>query len=82
MRSRVKAVCILAILTLGAASALATSGAEPVGGHGSIIVVFKDGHRQSLPIADIARIEFKTPVLIVFKGWTPAEHARCGHRAH
>src|ERR1700686_1634839 len=67
MRSPVKAVCILAILTLGATSALAKTGAEPAGDHGSIVIVFKDGHRQSLLVADIARIEFKTPVLIVFK---------------
>src|SRR6202051_3044365 len=67
MRSPVKAVCILAILTLGAASAQAKTGAEPAGDHGSIVIVFKDGHRQSLLVADIARIEFKTPVMIVFK---------------
>jgi hypothetical protein len=67
MRSPVKAVCLLAILALGAASTLAKTGAEAAGDHGSIVIVFKDGHRQSLPVADIARIEFKTPVLIVFK---------------
>jgi hypothetical protein len=67
MRSSVKAVCILAILTLGATSALAKTGAEPAGDYGSIVIVFKDGHRQSLLVADIARIEFKTPVTIVFK---------------
>src|SRR3982074_3954894 len=67
MRSPIKAVHILAILTLVAASALAKTGAEPAGDHGSIVIVFKDGHRQSLPVADIARIEFKTPVIIVFK---------------
>jgi hypothetical protein len=67
MRSPVKAFGLLAILTLGAASALAKTGAEPANDRGSIVVVFKDGHRQSLPVADIARIEFKTPVLIVFK---------------
>jgi len=60
MRSPVKAVCILAILTLGAASALAKTGAEPANDHGSIVIVFKDGHRQSLLVADIARIEFET----------------------
>src|SRR6202047_330196 len=67
MRSPVKAVCLLAILTLGAAGALGTSGAEPANDRRSIVIVFKDGHRQSLLLADIARIEFKTPVMIVFK---------------
>jgi hypothetical protein len=67
MRSPVKAVCLLAILTFGAAGALGTSGAEPANDRRSIVIVFKDGHRQSLLVADIARIEFKTPVTIVFK---------------
>jgi hypothetical protein len=67
MRGPVKALCILAILALGAVSAFATSGTEPAGEHGSIVIVFKDGHRQSVSVADIARIEFKTPVMIVFK---------------
>src|SRR3982074_2487357 len=67
MRSPIKAAHILAILTLAAASALAKTGAEPAGDHGSIVIVFKDGHRQSLLVADIARIEFKIPVMIFLK---------------
>ena len=67
MRSPAKAICLLAMLTLVTASALAKTGAEPAADHGSIVIVFKDGHRQSLPVADIARIEFKTPVIIIFK---------------
>jgi hypothetical protein len=67
MRSPVKAVFLLAILTLGAARALATSGTEPANDGRSIVIVFKDGHRQSVLVADIARMEFKTPVMIVFK---------------
>ena len=65
MRSPVKAVWILAILALGAAGTLAKTGAEPASDHGSIVIVFKDGHRQTLLVADVARIEFKTPVMIV-----------------
>ena len=33
----------------------------------SVTVVFEDGHRQSFPLADVARIEFKDPAEIVFK---------------
>jgi hypothetical protein len=65
MRSPVKVVWILAMLTLAAASA--TAGTVPVTDHGSIVVVFKDGHRQTLDIAGIARIEFNTPVTVIFK---------------
>ena len=33
----------------------------------SVTLVFEDGHRQSFPLADVARIEFKDPAEIVFK---------------
>ena len=68
MRNTVKAVCILAILTLAAGSSLAkTGGTTPADRHDSIVIVFKDGHRQNIDMADIARIEFKTPLMIVYK---------------
>jgi hypothetical protein len=34
---------------------------------GSLVMVFKDGHRQSFPIADITRIEFKAADILVLK---------------
>ena len=67
MRNTVIAVCILALLILAAASSPAKAGTTPAGRHESIVIVFKDGHRQTLNMADIARIEFKTPLTIVFK---------------
>ncbi len=35
--------------------------------HASVVIVFKDGHRQSFSAAEIARIDFKAPSVIVFK---------------
>ncbi len=35
--------------------------------HGSVVIVFKDGHRQSFAMAEIARIDLKAPSVIVFK---------------
>ena len=35
--------------------------------HGSVVIVFKDGHRQAFAAAEIARIDFKAPSVIVFK---------------
>lgn len=32
--------------------------------HNSIVIVFKDGHQQTFPVADVARIEFTSPVSI------------------
>ena len=33
----------------------------------SIAIVFNDGHRQNIPLDDIARIEFKSAPVVVFK---------------
>ncbi len=66
MRKTVKAVSILAILVLAAAYSLAGTAAA-ADNSGSIAIVFKDGHRQTLDMAEIARIDFKSPVVIVFK---------------
>jgi hypothetical protein len=35
--------------------------------HASVVVVFKDGHRQSFAVAEIARLDFKAPSVIVYK---------------
>jgi hypothetical protein len=67
MSNTVKAFWILAILMLAAAGGYASAGAPPADDHGSIVIVFKDGHRQNLGVADIARIDFKAPAMIVFK---------------
>ena|SRR5437879_6385233 len=34
---------------------------------GALAIVFKDGHRQSFPVAELAKIEFKAGVVVVFK---------------
>src|ERR1700730_9678135 len=33
----------------------------------TIVIIFKDGHRQSLTVAQIARLDFKSPSVIVYK---------------
>ena len=64
MRNLAKVVCILGcgLLAVGAF-------AQPVPpeDHGSIVIVYKDGHRQSIDFGDLSRIDFKAPVTIVFK---------------
>jgi hypothetical protein len=67
MHARLKAFCIPAIVMLAAASGTAKTAAEPADDHGAIMIVFKDGHRQTIEFADITRIDFKSPVVIVFK---------------
>ena len=57
-------VCLLgAFLWCGPASAMPA----PAGSRNSVVIVFKDGHKQSLDLADVVRIDFKAPGTIVFK---------------
>ncbi len=51
------------LLTLGTAVAKPT----PADDRDSIAILFKDGHRQSLAMAEIARIDLKAPAAIVFR---------------
>jgi hypothetical protein len=67
MRNTVRTLSTLAIVMFVAASCVARAGSPTTHGTGSIAIVFKDGHRQSLELADITRIDFKTPITIVFK---------------
>jgi hypothetical protein len=67
MCNPLRASWILALLTLAAAGTIATAGPTPADDHGSMVVVFKDGHRQNLDLADVARVDFKAPGMIVFK---------------
>src|ERR1700689_947138 len=53
-----------AILLLAFATAVAK---PPAGDRDSVVIVFKDGHRQSLSMAEIARVEVKPPAAIVYK---------------
>jgi hypothetical protein len=56
-----------AILLLPLGAAVAASSPSPADNRDSIVIVFKDGHRQSLAAAEIARIELKAPAAIVYK---------------
>jgi hypothetical protein len=65
MRGLIRIVGIPGILLLAFAGAVASP--VPADDRGSIVVVFKDGHRQSFAMAEIARIDFKAPAAIVYK---------------
>ena len=53
--------------TLLLASSIASSGQNSISKDGSLAIAFKDGHRQSFSVADLARIDFKAGVVLVFK---------------
>jgi hypothetical protein len=67
MRNPARALWIFVLLTMAADVRIAKAGATTADDHGSMVIVFKDGHRQNLEIAGIARIDFKAPAAIVFK---------------
>lgn len=58
---RVVAVCGIVIFLIG------SSVAAPVDDRDSIVIAYKDGHRQTLVSDEIARIDLKEPAAIVYK---------------
>jgi hypothetical protein len=67
MRGLFAAVGTSALLLLPFVSAVAEPVPLPADEHSSVVIVFKDGHRQSFSSTEIARIDFKAPSVIVFK---------------
>jgi hypothetical protein len=67
MRGLIRAVGVSGILLLALAGAVAKPAASPADDRASVVIVFKDGHRQSLATAEIARIDLKAPAVIVYK---------------
>src|SRR5580698_11324488 len=67
MRGLVAVVGVSGILLLASAAAVAKPAPSPADDRSSVVIVFKDGHRQSLATAEIARIDLKAPAVIVYK---------------
>jgi len=60
MRKMVSAARLVAILLIMASIGIATPAPAQKATPGAIVIVFKDGHRQSFNLADIERVEFPT----------------------
>src|SRR5258708_28126322 len=67
MHHRADRVLACGIFLLIFSTAFAKPRPSPEDDHGSMVVTFKDGHRQSFAIAEVARIDLKPPASIVFK---------------
>jgi hypothetical protein len=65
MRRLANVVVPLGIVLL--ALAAASAGPLSADDRGSIVIVFKDGHRQAFALTELARIDFNNPVTAVFK---------------
>ncbi|HEV7217304.1 MAG: hypothetical protein ACHP8A_02185 [Terriglobales bacterium] len=61
MRKIIAFAGIVGALTFAAFAASSKSKPASEDDHNSIIIVFKDGHQQTFPMADVARIEFMSP---------------------
>jgi len=61
MRMIVVVAGLATLLGLAVPNGFATTPTAPKSGHGLIVIVFKDGHRQSFNLSDIERVEFPAP---------------------
>ena len=64
MHRIVKSALLGAILVASAIGCLGQAASGDV--HGSLVVVMKDGRRQTIPVAEITKIEFKDADIVVF----------------
>ena len=64
MRGLARVVAVPAVLLLACAFASSAAAED----HSSIVIVFKDGHRQTLANAEIARIDLKSPTIVYRDG--------------
>jgi len=67
MRGLIQVVGILGTVALSVAVVTATPAPSPADDHGSIVIIFKDGHRQSFAVGEITSIEFKAPTEVIYK---------------
>ena len=58
MRKVIRFAGLGAMLVVAASGFSQSSSPAKVGGSGDIVIVFKDGHRQSFHLAEVARVEF------------------------
>jgi len=65
MRGIIRIVAVSGILLFAVVIALARTG--PADDHGAFVIVFKDGHRQSLATAEVDHIDIKAPATIIYK---------------
>jgi len=65
MRTILRFAGLAALLCLAVPTCFAKTPTAAKSGAGAIVIVFKDGHRQSINLADIVRIEFPTSADVV-----------------
>jgi hypothetical protein len=66
MRGLIRVVAVSGMLALAFPAAVAKP-ASAADDRNSVVIVFKDGHRQSFAMGEIVRMDFKAPAVIVYK---------------
>jgi hypothetical protein len=64
MRKLLSVAALTAISVLALPTVLAATPAAAKSDQGSIVIVFKDGHRQSFKLSEVARVEFAPPTMV------------------
>ena len=64
MRQVGRTIWVIAALTAAFVVGSPVAKAASPDDRNSIVIIFKDGHQQSFPVADVARIEFTSPASI------------------
>ncbi len=67
MRGLIRAVVVSGILLFAVGAAIAKPAPSPADDRDSIVIVYKDGHRQSFAATEITRIDLKAPAMIVYR---------------
>jgi hypothetical protein len=80
MRKLISIAGLAAMLCLAVPSGFAKTQPAPKSGPGRIVIVFKDGHRQSFNLSDIERVEF--PASANVAGDTGPVNAQLPSRSH
>jgi len=62
-------VCVVAALMIAAFAASSNGKPASQDNANSIVIVFKDGHQQTFPMGDVARIEFTAPPTTASGSW-------------
>jgi hypothetical protein len=65
MRGVIRIVAVAGMLLF--AVVIASAGPRPADDHDAFVIVFKDGHRQSLATAEVDHIDIKDPAAVVYK---------------
>jgi len=63
MRKFIGIAGLAALCLLGVSAAMAAAPRSSKGASGTIVIVFKDGHRQTFNLSDIERVEFPAPAI-------------------